>query len=69
MVPGTGAEPKKVTGQRVTSTGNLLLIKRTRDAPDIRPDSPAFFDIRTGIRPNTKLVSRICGKAGYRISG
>jgi hypothetical protein len=30
-----------------------------------RPDNPAFFDIR----PDTKLVSRISGKAGYRISG
>jgi hypothetical protein len=23
-----------------------ILQKKTRDAPDIRPDNPAFFDIR-----------------------
>jgi hypothetical protein len=36
-----------------------------RDAPDIRPDNPAFFDIRS----DTGLHCRISGKAGYRKSG
>jgi hypothetical protein len=35
--------------------------------PDIRPDNPAF--LISSIRPDTKLVNRISGKAGHRISG
>jgi hypothetical protein len=38
-----------------------------RDAPDIRPDNPAFFDIR--YPAGYHLPCRISGKAGYRISG
>jgi hypothetical protein len=45
----------------------LLLLKLIRDAPDIRPDNPAFFI--SGIRPDTRLFCRISDKAGYRISG
>jgi hypothetical protein len=36
-----------------------------RDAPDIRPDNPAFFDIR--YPAGYQIVCRISGKAGYRI--
>jgi hypothetical protein len=35
-----------------------------RDAPDIRPDNPAFFISGTGIRPDNRLPCRISGKAG-----
>jgi hypothetical protein len=40
---------------------------KARDAPDIRPDNPAFFIL--GIRPDTVLHCGISGKAGYRIFG
>jgi hypothetical protein len=63
---------KKMDGYRcVLGERNSFLNKshrsNTRDAPDIRPDIPAF--LISGIRPDTKLVSRISSKAGYRISG
>jgi hypothetical protein len=63
-----------VTGLRVavfwcTGSANLwdffFPMPGSRDAPDIRPDNPAFF----GIRPNTRLPCRISGTAEYRISG
>jgi hypothetical protein len=48
-----------------------------RDAPNIRPDNPAFFYIRpdcsaffiSGIWPDTRLPCKISGKAGNRIYG
>jgi hypothetical protein len=39
----------------------MVASKNTRDAPDIRPDNPAFFDIRS----DTRLPCRISGKARY----
>jgi hypothetical protein len=41
--------------------------KKCRGAPDIRPDNPAFFDIR--YPAGYQNACRISGKAGYRISG
>jgi hypothetical protein len=38
----------------------------TRDAPDIRPDNPAFI---SGIRPDTRLPCRISGGISGGISG
>jgi hypothetical protein len=42
-----------------------------RDAPDIRLDNPACFDIRypAGYQIVCRISGRISGKAGYRISG
>jgi hypothetical protein len=37
-----------------------FVFKKTKDAPDIRPDNPAFFDIR----PDNRLLCQISGKAG-----
>jgi hypothetical protein len=39
--------------------------KKSRDAPDIRPDNPAFFI--SGIWPDTRLPCRISGKANPKI--
>ena len=36
----------------------------TRDAPDIRPDNPAFFI--SGIRPDTGYGNRISGQISYK---
>jgi hypothetical protein len=40
---------------------NRIKMTLTRDAPDIRPDNPAFFI--SGIRPDTGLHRRISCKA------
>jgi hypothetical protein len=44
---------------------------RISGRPDIRPDNPAFFDIRypAGYQIACRISGRISGKAGYRISG
>jgi hypothetical protein len=47
--------------------GNIPGSILTRDAPDIRPDNPAFFDIRypAGYQIGQPDTDPISGKAGY----
>jgi hypothetical protein len=70
----TGGSAGDSQGTQLTpSSKHQFQLLLTREAPDIRPDNPAFFNIRYPagyqiVMPDIRY-GRISVMAGYRISG